>query len=311
MTGEGRVAVLGVFVADATFRAARPPRLGETLIGRSFALGPGGKGSNQAVAAARLGASVRFVTRLGDDAFADLGERTWREAGVEAVATRDPTLATGCACIYVDDASGDNAIIIAPGAAGTLSAADVDAAADAIAAADVFLTQIEQPLAAAVRGLERARAGGATTILNPAPAPACGAALADDVLALVDVVTPNAGEAAALTGVEVADRADAARAGAALVARGVGRAVITLGGDGALVVDGGRSVHLPAVTAGPVVETTGAGDAFNGALAAALARGDDALTAARFAVRVAGVAVTRPGTAAAMPFADEVVGGSS
>lgn len=307
MVRGGRVAVLGVFVADATFRAARLPRLGETLLAEGFTLGPGGKGSNQAVAAARLGASVRLVTKLGDDAFADLGERTWRAAGIAAVAPRDPTLATGCAFIHVDDASGDNAIVIAPGAAATLSPADVDAAGDAIADAEVFLTQLEQPLAAAVRGLERARAAGAVTILNPAPA----AALADDVLALVDVVTPNAGEAATLTGIAIAGPADAERAGAALLARGARLAVITLGADGAVLVDGDRTVHVPAVAAGPVVETTGAGDAFNGGLAAALARGDEALTAVRVAARVAGVAVTRPGTAAAMPFAAEVVGFSS
>ena len=306
MSGDG-IAVLGVFVADAAFRTPRRPRLGETVLGESFALGPGGKGSNQAVAAGRLGARVRFVTRLGDDAFADLAERTWRDAGVEPVVTRDPASYTGAACIVVDTASGDNAIVICPGAGGELAPGDVDAAADAIIGAAVFMTQLEQPVAAAARGLTIAREAGVTTVLNPAP----GLALDDGVLALADVLTPNESEAAALTGLEVASLDDARRAADALIARGAGRVVLTLGAQGALVHGGGESVHLPAVDAGPVVDTTGAGDAFSGGLAVALARGDDLLEAARFGTRVAAVAVTRHGTAAAMPSADDLIAPSS
>jgi ribokinase len=307
VNGEGGIAILGVFVADAAFRTVRRPRSGETVLGESFALGPGGKGSNQAVAAGRLGARVRFVTRLGDDAFAELAERTWREAGVEPVVTRDPASYTGAACIVVDAVTGDNAIVVCPGAGGELAPADVDAAAAAIAGSAVFMTQLEQPIAAAVRGLEIARAAGVTTILDPAPA----VTLEDELLALADILTPNEGEAAALTGREVASVDDARRAGDALLARGAGKVVLTLGAQGVLVHGGGQSAHIPAVDAGPVVDTTGAGDAFNGGLAAALARGDDLLAAARFGNRVAAVAVTRHGTAAAMPSADEVLGRSS
>jgi len=203
MSGNGGITILGVFVADAAFRTARRPRPGETVLGESFALGPGGKGSNQAVAAGRLGARVRFLTRLGDDAFADLAERTWREAGVEPVVSRDPASATGAACIVVDVASGDNAIVICPGAGGELAPADVDAAAEVIAGSSVFLTQLEQPVAAAARGLAIARGAGVTTILNPAPA----VDVDDELLALADVVTPNEAEAAVLTGVAVGNLA--------------------------------------------------------------------------------------------------------
>jgi ribokinase len=307
MSGDGAITILGVFVADAAFRTARRPRPGETVLGESFALGPGGKGSNQAVAAGRLGARVRFLTRLGDDAFADLAERTWREAGVEPIVSRDPATATGAACIVVDVASGDNAIVVCPGAGGELAPADVDAAAALIAASSVFMTQLEQPVAAAARGLAIARGAGVTTILNPAPA----VAVDDDLLALADVVTPNEAEAAALTGVAV-DGFDAARRAAdALLARGAGRVVLTLGAGGALVHGPDGSAHVPARAVERVVDTTGAGDAFNAGFAVALARGADTVAAAGFGCRVAAAAVTRAGTAAAMPWADEVTDGPS
>jgi len=300
--GRDGVTILGVFMADTSFRADRLPRLGETFPGKRFALGPGGKGSNQAVAAARLGTTTRFITTLGDDAFAELAERTWREAGVTPIVRRDPSVATGAAFIFIEDASGDNAIIICPGAAGTIAPTDVDAAGDAIRAAAVFVTQLEQPLDAARRGLELAREAAVTTVLNPAPA----LALDDAVLALADYVTPNAGEAEALTGIAVASLDDARRAGDALLGRGARACVLTLGADGALLHTAERSAHVPAVNAGPVVETTGAGDAFNAGFAAALARGEDALEAVKLGACVAGLAVTRAGTAVAMPTGEEV-----
>ena len=298
----GGVVILGVFVADTTYRAARQPRIGETILGQAFALGPGGKGSNQAVAVARLGTPVALVTRLGNDAFADTALATWAEAGVTPVVTCVPDSYTGAAFIFIEAATGDNAIIIAPGAAATITPADLDAQADLIARAAVFVTQLEQPLDAATRGLEIARQSGVSTILNPAP----GCALADDVLALCDYITPNETEAEALTGIAV-DGLEAARAAAGqLLARGVGTAVITLGARGALIHDRTRSELVPALSAGPVVETTGAGDAFNGGLAAALAGGADPLEATRFASAVAAISVTRPGTAASMPTRAEV-----
>jgi ribokinase len=296
------IVILGVFVADTAYRADRQPRLGETILGHSFALGPGGKGSNQAVAAARAGGRVRFVSRLGRDPFAAMARATWAAAGVEADITEDADSYTGAAYIFIEAATGDNAIIIAPGAAGRIAVADVEARAAAISGAAVFVTQLEQPMAAALRALAIARAGGARTILNPAPA----AALPAGMLGLCDFVTPNESEAEALTGIAVRSPGDAGRAAAALLAAGAGAAVVTLGENGALYRDGARLVHVPAFRAGPVVETTGAGDAFNGGLAVALAEGADPVEAVRFGCATAAISVTRPGTAPSMPARAEI-----
>jgi ribokinase len=296
------VVILGVFVADTAYRAERQPRMGETILGRSFKLGPGGKGSNQAVAAGRLGAEVHLISRIGADAFGDMALAVWAEAGVTQAVIRDPESYTGAAYIFVDDATGDNAIIIAPGAAAKISAADLDAQAQLIGRAGVFVTQLEQPLAAAARGLLIAHKAGVTTILNPAPAQALG----DDILGLCDYATPNETEAEVLTGVRVAGVGDARAAGDALLARGVKAAVITLGEKGALYHAAGVSEVVPVVRAGPVVETTGAGDAFNGGFASALARGMAPLEAVRFGCAVAGLSVTRAGAAASMPRRAEV-----
>ncbi len=296
------VAVLGIFAADAAFRAPRQPALGETVLGTGFALGPGGKGSNQAVACARLGASVTFVSKVGDDPFADLAFAVWRDAGVTAAVLRDPTIGTGAAAIFVDEVGGDNAIIVWPGAGGSLTTTDVEGAAATIASARVFMTQLEQPLGAAVRALKIARDAGTLTILNPAPA----ARLDDTVLRLVDVITPNETEASALPGIAVRDMASANVAADQLLERGARAVVLTLGEHGALVRSTDVSAHLPAVSAGPVVDTTGAGDAFNGGLATALAEGAGLASAAQFAVAVAGLSVTRLGAAASMPRRHEV-----
>ena len=298
----GRVVILGVFVADTSYRAARPPRMGETIMGESFALGPGGKGSNQAVAAASAGAETHMITRLGTDPFADMALATWKQAGVIPAVSQHADSYTGAAYIFVEAATGNNAIIICPGVAGTITVADIEARGALIAGASVFVTQLEQPMAAALRGLQMARAAGVRTILNPAPA----AALPDGMLALCDFVTPNESEAEALTGLPVRTLPEAEAAARALRAAGAGAAIITLGDKGALYHDGSRTVHVPPYKAGPVVETTGAGDAFNGGFAAALAEGQDPLDAVRFGSATAGISVTRPGTAPSMPSRAEI-----
>jgi ribokinase len=296
------VVILGVFVADTAYRAPRQPRMGETILGLDFKLGPGGKGSNQAVAAGRLGADVSFITRLGADDFADMARKTWGEAGVTPAVTETPDSYTGAAYIFVEESTGNNAIIISPGAAAKISPADIDANADLIRRAGVFVTQLEQPIPAAERALQIAREAGVTTILNPAPA----AELPQTIYRLCDYLTPNETEAEALTGMKV-ETIDGARAAAdALLAKGVGAALITLGEKGALLHGSGFSEHVPAISAGPVVETTGAGDAFNGGFAVGLARGMPPREAVRFAAAVAGISVTRPGTAPSMPTLAEV-----
>lgn len=300
MTGE--IVILGVFVADTSYRADRAPRMGETIMGNSFALGPGGKGSNQAVAAAMAGGDVHFISRLGRDPFADMALATWAKAGVTPQVSQHDDSYTGAAYIFVEESSGDNAIIVCPGVAGTISVADIDAQADLIQNAAVFVTQFEQPMEAAMRGLTLAREAGVKTILNPAPA----AEMPDGMLELCDFLTPNETEVEAITGVSVTSIDQARQAGDALLARGVGAAVITLGENGVLYHDATQSVHVPAFNAGPVVETTGAGDAFNGGFAAALVRGMTPVEAVRFGCATAGLSVTRPGTAPSMPSQNEI-----
>ncbi|MCC8965718.1 ribokinase [Bradyrhizobium sp. Pear76] len=297
------VAVLGVFVVDLAFRAGNMPAIGETIAGSGFAMGPGGKGSNQAVAAARAGASVSFISRIGSDAFGELAIKTWETEGIRPRVARTAEAPTGAAFIYVHETRGDNAIIVVPGAAGAISPADVDAAADAISDSRVFVTQLEQPVDAARRGLEIARAAGSITVFNPAPAIKFDD---DGLFALCDYVVPNETEAEGLTGIAVSDLAAARRAGDALLAKGAGTALITLGERGALFHGRDRSLHVPPFTAGKVVETAGAGDAFVGGFAAALADGADPLEAARFGSATAGISVTRPGTAPAMPRRAEI-----
>ncbi len=293
---------LGIFVADAAFRAARMPRMGETILGQGFALGPGGKGSNQSVASAMAGGRAHFITRLGDDEFARMAQATWKSAGVIPEVTTDADSFTGAAMIFLETATGNNAIIVTPGAADRITTGDVDAKADLIASAAIFITQLEQPIDAAYRGLELARAAGVTTILNPAPA----APLTDQMIALCDYLTPNESEAEALTGLPVTNPASAEAAAKALLARGARAVVITLGAQGALYYDGTQTLHCPVMPAGPVVDTTGAGDAFNGGFAVALAEGQPITQALRFASATAGISVTRPGTAASMPSRAEI-----
>lgn len=296
------VAILGIFVADLAFRAGRMPAIGETIAGSGFKMGPGGKGSNQSVAAARVGADVTFISKLGKDEFGAIALETWKGEGIRAQVIKTADHPTGAAFIYVNDKTGENAIIVVPGAAGTISVADVDAAADAIRGAAVFVTQLEQPIPAAHRGLQIAREAGVVTVFNPAPAePIDGS-----IYSLSDYITPNESEATFLSGINVVDVASAKKAGDWFLSQGVGTALITLGEAGALLHSKTESVHVPAFRAGPVLETTGAGDAFNGGFAAAIARGEAPVAATRFGCAVAGISVTRAGTAPSMPALAEV-----
>ncbi|MFT6302133.1 MAG: ribokinase [Granulosicoccus sp.] len=298
----GRVAILGVFVADAAYRATRQPKMGETILGSSFALGPGGKGSNQAVAAARCGADVSFITRLGQDAFSDMALKLYEVEGISTHIEHLNDSYTGSAYIFIDENTGDNAIIVCPGAASTITPEFVEGARSVIEGADVFVTQLEQPGDAAVRALEIAQQAGVTTILNTAPAEP----IDDAVFKLCDYLTPNETEVENYTGINVVTLDDARKAGDVLLRKGVGTALITLGKQGALLHNKDQSVHIPAVQAGNVVETTGAGDAFNGGFATALAQGMTPVAAAHFACAVAGISVTRAGTAPSMPSRAEV-----
>lgn len=303
MPERASVAVLGIFVADLAFKAPRLPVLGETILGQGFASGPGGKGSNQAIAAARAGAAVRLITRIGRDTFGDMAQRAWAADGVDISAVQsDAELPTGAAFIFVSTATGDNAIIVESGAAARLSPADVAAAAAAIAGSLVFVTQFEQPVETALAGLRLARRHGVVTVLNPAPAVPVDPA----IYGLCDFVTPNETEAATLTGRPVETEADALEAARALVALGARNAVITLGEKGALLHGEAGTAMVPACRVERVVDTTGAGDAFNGGFAVALAEGRSPLDAVRFANATAALSVQKPGTAPSMPNRAEI-----
>jgi ribokinase len=296
------VAILGIYVADLAFRAAHMPGVGQTIAGSGFAMGPGGKGSNQAVAAARAGAQVTFISTIGNDAFGAHALALWQADAITPRVTQVASHPTGAAFIYINEDNGDNAIIVVPGAASLIGVADVEAAADAIAAARVFVTQLEQPADAALRALQIAREAGTITVFNPAPALRFDAA----IYPLCDFITPNEHEAALLTGLPVTNLDEARAAGDVLLGRGVQCALITLGAQGALLHSAHESLLIAPFCAGPVVETTGAGDAFNGGFAAALAEGKTPADAARFAAAVAAISVTRAGTAPSMPSRGEV-----
>jgi ribokinase len=297
-----RVTILGSYVADLAFRIDRLPAWGETRMGQSFQLGPGGKGSNQAVAAARSGTDVTFISKLGPDPFGDIARTLYRNEGIDTQFIFSTPNPTGAAVILIDAAHGENAIVVVPGACFELTPDEVDQAAQAIAASAIFVTQLELPLPTVLHGLQLARTRNVPTILNPAPA----APLPDVIYPLCDYLTPNETEASALTGISVTDLASAEQAANALLARGVRNVILTLGAQGAFIKNHTLTQHIPAINAGPVVETTGAGDAFNGGLATALAEGRNLIESTKFACAVAGISVTRPGTAPSMPHRSEI-----
>ncbi len=299
------VFVLGSFVVDAAFRTARMPAAGETVVGQSFGLGPGGKGSNQAVAAARAGARVALQTVVGGDAFGQLGRDLWMVEGIDAGAVKMVDAATGSAAILLDEGTGANRIIVVPGACDKLGAADVEEASESIGGAKVFLAQLELPLAAVAHGLELARRAGVITILNPAPAPVVP--VPREVMQQVEFLVPNETEAARMTGMEVNGPETAEQAARQLQAAGATNVVVTLGERGALFLDcRGRVEVMEAFRFGAVRDTTGAGDAFCGAFAAGVAEGMEPSEALRFGSAAAGLSVLRQGAASSMPRRNEI-----
>jgi ribokinase len=279
----------------------RIPGPGETILGGSFFMNPGGKGANQAVAAARMGGQVVFVCRVGDDVFGSQAVRHFEESGIDtSYIVVDKVLASGVALITVDR-HGENSITVASGANGALSPSDVDAAAEAFKAASVILSQLETPLNTVAHLADLASSQKKLFILNPAPA----AELPDAILEKVDILTPNEHEAALLTGLTVNDLSDASKAAALLRERGPRTVMITMGAEGVMVLHDGKEHHVPAVKVKPV-DTTAAGDVFNGALAVALAEKESMLDAVRFACKAAAISVTRQGAQASAPYRNEI-----
>jgi ribokinase len=295
------VLVVGSANVDYAVSVPRLPGPGETVSEGTLLVSHGGKGANQAVAARRLGADVRMLGCVGDDVAGDRVREALAGEGIGVDGVRVSSVASTGTALIIVDADGRNQIAVAPGANRTLSDADVTVRADDFEWADVLVCSLEVPLAAVVVALREARNRDVRTILNPAPVPPAGV----DFWPLVDVATPNATEAARLSGREVVDEPGAREAAATLRRRGAGSVMVTLGADGVVAVTADGDLHVPAfaVTA---VDTTAAGDAFNGALAVALAEGQPVDRALRFASGAAAIACTRRGAQPSLPGRGEV-----
>lgn len=297
-----KITVIGSLNMDLVTQAAKIPAPGETVIGGDLHTVPGGKGANQAVAAARLGAAVSMVGRVGNDIFAgQLLDNLTAVSVNHQYVIRDPEAASGVALIVIDNA-GENSIVVAPGANGRLSPADVDAAEAAIQSADLILLQLEVPLPAVLRAAQLARQHSVKVILNPAPAQP----LPDELLTLVDVLIPNESETARLTGRPTTNQAEIEAAAASLRQSGVGAVILTLGERGALLATETGAIHFPPFVPQKVVDTTAAGDGFVGGLAAALAEGKTVAAAVPWGNATGSLVVTQMGAQPSLPTREAV-----
>ncbi|MBO5398975.1 MAG: ribokinase [Alistipes sp.] len=297
------IVVIGSTNTDMVVKTSHLPAGGETVLGGEFMMNAGGKGANQAVAAARYGNRVVFVAKTGDDLF---GERVRLSLSKEGIVldhlSVDPLHPSGVALITID-AKAENCIVVASGANMHLSTADVDAAREEISAADVVLMQLESPIETVTYAARMAAEAGVRVVLNPAPAP--DEPLPEELMRSLYLITPNRSEASRLSGIEVRDLASAREAAKAILDRGPQCVIITLGGDGSLVYDGQEFTFVEA-TRVEAVDTTAAGDTYNGVLATMIAEGRSLKDAAREASVAAAISVTRMGAQPAAPTRDEV-----
>ncbi len=302
MQTRPEISVVGSYVVGLTIRADRFPVAGETLIGRDFDLGPGGKGSNQAVGATRLGARCHLLVRVGRDDFARTALSLYAQEGLMVDHVLQTEAANTGVAVITLNAAGENHIILDVGANALLTPADVDTMADAIAKSAVVMSVLEIPPETAARAMALGREKGALTILNPAPA----VPLPESIFPQIDVLTPNETELRILLGMAPDAPGETLAMARVLQDKGVGNLVVTQGSKGALIVPhDGEPVQVPGVAV-DVVDTTGAGDAFNAALATALAEGQSLADAADFAVRAGALCCTRLGVIPALPTRDQV-----
>lgn len=296
------IVVFGSINMDLVVRAPHIPIPGETILGSDFVMVPGGKGANQAVAAARLGASVQMVGAVGGDAFGPQLRQSLADYGVDTTYVRTSNAASGVALITVDD-KGENSIVVASGANMRLPADILDSLDQALHQARILLLQLEIPIDMVITAAHLAKKRGVLVILDPAPAPA--QPLPAELLSAIDIITPNESETYALTGINPVDTAHATQAAAHLHHLGVANVIIKRGGQGLLWSDGTKSITQPAFQV-PVVDTVAAGDSFNGSLATALAEQQYWADALRFAAASAAISVTRRGAQQSMASRNEV-----
>ena len=298
------ICVFGVFVADLCFFADKIPIKGETVLGKNHIVGPGGKGSNQAIAAARLGGNVNFITKIGDDQNAKMALKLYKEAGINTDSIiQDPNQSTGVAGIMINEKTGDNAINIVPGAAGSVSNEDIDNNIEFIKKSEIFLSQLETPNDVTSYALNRAKETGSITIFNPAPA----SDIKEGDFKCIDYFTPNETEASFYLGKKVESKTEIEESAKTFLEKGVKNIIITLGPKGLYFANSEESFFIDVYSLkDKVIDTTGAGDAFNGAFAYALSNKFKIKDALEFSNKVAAISTTKAGAANAMPKLDEV-----
>jgi len=297
-----KIVMLGSFVVDLTSRQVGHPKPGETIMGQSFKMGPGGKGSNQAVACFRAGADVTLVTKVGNDVFGKVATDFYEKEGMDtSYVLHDPEKETGVALIEVDTESAENAIVVVPAACNGFTDEDIESLRPLIEKADILLMQLEINLSAIEKATQIAKKNGVTIVLNPAPAQP----VSDELLSQMDYVTPNEHEAETITGVKVASLESARAAAKVLHDKGVKNVVITLGSMGSYASDGKTDRLLPPLPVS-AIDSTGAGDAFNGGFTMALSEGHDLFTALQYGNVCGALCVTKLGTAPAMPYRTEI-----
>ena len=296
------ISVLGIFVADISFSGPKIPAIGETILGNKYNVGPGGKGCNQAVAIARLGAKVNFISKIGKDSYGELALNTLTKNKINTESViQDENLQTGVAGILVDKNSGKNAINVIVGAPSTLKVAEIDKHINIIKNSKIFLTQLEVPKDVTLHCLKTAKENGCLTILNPAPA----SEISKEFYKNIDYFTPNETEAEFYTGIKITNEKDAKQAADKLINLGIKKIIITLGEKGLFYSDGKEEIYLQA-TPVKAIDTTGAGDAFNGGLAFGLSKEKPIKECLELANKVAGLSTTKLGAGDAMPFLKDI-----
>lgn len=297
----GKIIVIGSSNTDMVVKAKKIPSPGETVLGGTFFMNPGGKGANQAVAAARLKGNVTFVTKVGHDLFGERTKSLFEKEGIDTrYIVKDPENPSGIALISVDE-HGENCIVVAPGANGTLSAYDINDEVFNTTKDDVFLMQLEIPLSTVEFVAEKASDRGSKVILNPAPA----RQLPNYLLSTLFAITPNEVEAEIMTGIPVDDPVTAGKAADKLFSKGIKNVIITMGAAGAYLQSENISQMVPVVPV-KAVDSTAAGDVFTAALAVAISEGKDILEAVNFANKAASISVTRLGAQASAPYRQEL-----